>query len=154
MIVGASPHKVDVECGHPFAGPSGELLSLMIDQAELDRQDCYITSILKCRPPANRPGLAGELSNCWQMWLRKELRLVKPKIVVVLGKEAYNTIIKERGGFEHGRKILSKKGRTFLVGYHPAHFLRKGDPSTFVSLGSDIRETLDSLSGGTSLTTT
>lgn len=145
MIIGQSPGKTEVEQGHPFAGPSGELLNLMLDQAELDRQEVYIANTLKCRPPGNRAGLPGELSNCWQMWLRKEIRLVNPKIVIVVGRDAYTTVIKDKGGFKHENKIVSKKGRIFLVSYHPAYFLRRGDPAPFISFGSFVRQEIDSL---------
>ena len=145
MLIGQSPGETEVYEKQPFVGPSGELVDYLLDYAELDRMDVYITNILKCRPPGNRPGQPDELACCMKTWMAKELKYVNPAIVVLIGKDAWQTVTGGRIPFKHGTSHKGKK-RQFLTLYHPAYFLRRGDLQTFVENGgAELRRLYESL---------
>jgi uracil-DNA glycosylase len=136
MLVGQSPGAREVEQGRPFCGPSGELVDLMLERAGLSRSEVYIANTLKCRPPGNRAGLAGEIRNCKQQWLAAELKSINPAVVVVVGKDAFASLIPAGTvEFSHKARVVSKAGRVYLVSYHPSWYLRRGDPMGFVEFG-------------------
>jgi len=141
MLIGQSPGQQEVEQGEPFVGPSGELIDYMLDEAGLTRADIYIANALKCHPPGNRAGMDDELDNCMKRWLTKEIRIIDPSLVVLLGKDAWKSVTKERFEFKHGNLHRTKK-RAYLTVYHPAYFLRRGDMDTFIAIGRTIREVL------------
>lgn len=144
MIIGQSPGAEEVKQGKPFVGPSGELLDFMLDEAGLDRSECYIANCLKCRPPGNRPGSAIETSNCWNTWLRDEIKSVDPKLILLLGRDAHKTVIGNRVEFGHMNELSNKK-RHFLMSYHPSYFLRRGEIEAFVRVGVRVKALLDQL---------
>lgn len=139
MLIGQSPGVREVEEGLPFVGPSGELLDFMLDEAGFTRDQVYITNALKCHPPGNRSGNPEELELCFGLWLRKELKFVNPSIVVLIGKDAWRSVTKEKIPFGHCNVTEGSK-RTFLTLYHPSYFLRRGDAETFVESGKKLKE--------------
>lgn len=141
MIVGQSPGNREVEELTPFVGPSGELLDLMLAEADLSREEVYITNALKCHPPSNRPGSPVELMNCRKTWLTHEIQQVKPKLIVLLGKDAWTSVGPPNVKFAHLLKIENvKKGFKVLGVYHPSYFLRRGDIAGFIEVGATIKK--------------
>ena len=96
MFIGEAPGYHEDKSGVPFVGNSGNLLSNMLHLIGLDRTMVYITNIIKCRPPSNRTPNSIEISNC-RIHLDKELELVNPKIIVLLGGVALNSYFKTSG---------------------------------------------------------
>ena len=144
MIIGQSPGAAEVKKGKPFVGPCGELLTFMLDEAELTRSDIYIANALKCRPPGNRPAIGGELANCWRYWLYEEIRAVSPLLVLVLGGDAHKALIPSRRGFGH-LVVNKNKMATFLSSYHPGYFIRRGDIEGFTAVGARVKELLEEI---------
>ena len=119
LFVGEGPGQSEDEQGLPFVGRSGQLLDKYLFAIDLDRnQNCYIANIVKCRPPHNRDPLPDESEACMP-WLREQFRLLRPKIVVCLGRIAAQRMI--RPGFsvtkEHG--VFVEKGGGGLYGHLP-----------------------------------
>lgn len=139
MFIGQSPGKQEVEQHQPFVGPAGEWLDFLLDEAELSREEVYIANVLKCRPPGNRRARPEEAGNCWREWLYQEIRLVDPKIVVCLGKDAHTQVMPKDIPFEHNVVTEGKK-RVFITSYHPAYYLRRPEEMDFfLEVGQTIR---------------
>ena len=138
LLIGEGPGQREDEQGIPFVGPAGQLLDDMLEIIGLDRTKVYIANVVKCRPPQNRDPLNVEQDACIG-WLRRQTALLRPKIIVCLGRIAAKAIIKE------DFKITSEHGQWFTRGgvqmtaiYHPAALLRDAGkrPETFVDLKS------------------
>ena len=127
LFVGEGPGQQEDLQGEPFVGPAGHLLDDMLSIIDLDRTKCYITNIVKCRPPQNRDPLQTERDACMPI-LRQQYRLLRPKILVCLGRIAANTLIHEeyRISREHGEWV-EKQGVWMTAIYHPSALLR--DPA-------------------------
>ncbi len=146
MFVGEGPGENEDLQGEPFVGRGGQLLDVMLTLIDLDRhKNIYIANIVKCRPPKNRDPLGTEQEACIG-WLRAQMELIKPKIVVCLGRIAAQVLIKPdfRISQEHG-KFFDVNGVQYMALYHPAALLRdpRKKPDTFVdlkSLQAKIRE--------------
>src|SRR5437879_4116119 len=87
MIVGEAPGFNEDRQGEPFVGPAGKLLDTLLARIGLSRADVYITNVLKCRPPQNRDPMPNEAEAC-EPYLQRQLKLIKPKVVLVLGRHA------------------------------------------------------------------
>ena len=124
LFVGEGPGQQEDLQGEPFVGPAGKLLDDMLSIIDLSRRNCYITNIVKCRPPQNRDPLPEESAACLP-WLRQQFQLLRPKIIVCLGRIAAQQLIDP--GFsvsrDHG-KFFDKHGTLFMATYHPAALLR------------------------------
>ena len=136
MCIGEGPGEQEDLKGEPFVGRAGQLLDDMLEIIGLDRTKVYIANVVKCRPPQNRDPLAVEQEACIGH-LRRQTALLKPKIIVCLGRVAAKAIIRE------DFKITSEHGQWFARGgvqmtaiYHPAALLRDESkrPETFVDL--------------------
>ena len=142
MFVGEGPGEQEDLKGEPFVGAAGKLLDDMLCIIDLDRnKNCYIGNIVKCRPPRNRDPLETEQDACIG-FLRNQIMLVKPKIVVCLGRIAATRLIREdyRITKEHGQWV--QKDDVWMTAiYHPSALLRDVSkrPETFDDLLS-IRE--------------
>ena len=136
MFVGEGPGEQEDLKGEPFVGAAGKLLDDMISIIDLDRTNCYIANIVKCRPPHNRDPLETEQDACIG-YLRNQVALVKPKIIVCLGRVAAKRIIREdyRITREHGT-WAEKNGVWMTAIYHPSALLRDMSkrPETFDDL--------------------
>ena len=136
LFIGEGPGQNEDEQGVPFVGRGGLLLDDMLEIIGLDRTKVYIANIVKCRPPENRDPLSVEQDACIP-WLRKQTALLRPKIIVCLGRIAAKAIIKEdfRITAEHGQ-WFARNGVQMTAIYHPAALLRDADkkPDTFVDL--------------------
>ena len=146
LFVGEGPGQSEDEQGLPFVGRSGQLLDKYLFAIDLARKkNCYIANIVKCRPPQNRDPLPEESAACMP-WLRQQFQLIRPKIVVCLGRVAAQRMLDP--GFsisrDHG-KFFDKQGTLFMATYHPAALLRYPDnkPAVFgdfVALRQKITE--------------
>lgn len=124
VFIGEAPGKNEDKEGIPFIGRAGKLLTEMLKRIKMNREDVYITNIVKYRPPNNRDPLPKEKEDCRE-WLWEELNFIKPKLIVFLGRHAMNDFFPElKISDAHGEKINKKfKNLTtenFLVLYHPA----------------------------------
>jgi DNA polymerase len=141
MFVGEGPGEQEDLKGEPFVGAAGKLLDDMLSIIDLDRTNCYIANIVKCRPPHNRDPLETEQDACIG-YLRNQVALIRPKVIVCLGRIAAKRIIREdyRITKEHGSWV-QKNGVWMTAIYHPSALLRdlSKRPETFVDLLS-IRE--------------
>lgn len=142
MLVGEGPGENEDLQGEPFVGRGGQLLDDMLSLVGLDRRsNVYIANIVKCRPPQNRDPLNTEQDACIG-YLRQQVALVRPKIIVCLGRIAANRLIHDDYKItrEHGQWV-EKTGVYMTSIYHPAALLRDPSkkPETFVDLRA-IRE--------------
>lgn len=124
LFVGEGPGEQEDLTGEPFVGPAGKLLDDMLRIIDLGRHNCYIANIVKCRPPHNRDPLQVEQEACIG-WLRAQTKLLRPKIIVCLGRIAAMRIIKPDFKItrEHGQ-WFEKNGFQMMAVYHPAALLR------------------------------
>lgn len=125
LFVGEGPGQSEDEQGLPFVGRSGQLLDKYLFAIDLDRaSNCYIANIVKCRPPENRDPLGVEQDACIG-YLRRQVALLRPKIIVCLGRIAAMRIIKPDFKItrEHGQ-WFEKNGFQMMAVYHPAALLR------------------------------
>ena len=147
MFVGEGPGEQEDLQGEPFVGPAGKLLDEMLCIIDLDRKkNCYIGNIVKCRPPGNRDPQPEEQEACIG-YLRAQTALVRPKVIVCLGRIAAMQLIRPdyRITREHGQWV-QKNGVWMTAIYHPSALLRDVNkrPETFSDLLS-IREKLREL---------
>lgn len=144
MFIGEGPgHDEDVQ-GRPFVGRSGELLTRMIRAIGLTREQVYICNVVKCRPPQNRNPEADEAAACLN-YLRAQVALVRPKVIVLLGRVACQYTI---GGNvsvmrEHGTWV-ERKGVYFMPTFHPSYLLR--EPGMKRAAWEDFQKIRDKLS--------
>lgn len=138
MIIGEGPGEQEDIQGEPFVGAAGLLLDNMLKLIGLDRTKLYIANIVKCRPPRNRDPLVEEQDAC-KYWLDEQLRLIRPKIILCLGRVAAQRMM------HHDFKITREHGTWYQKGdvrlmaiYHPSALLRdeRKRPETF----ADLRE--------------
>lgn len=124
LFIGEAPGAKEDEMGLPFVGASGKLLDKYLDAIGLSREDCYIANILKCRPPNNRDPKPEEEEMCIG-YLREQLKIINPTVIVCLGRISAYKIIKPDFKItqEHGKWF--KKGDYIITAvYHPSALLR------------------------------
>lgn len=149
LFIGEGPGENEDLQGEPFVGRGGQLLDKMLAAIDLSRKEnIYIANIVKCRPPKNRDPLPEEQDACIQ-WLRNQTALIRPKIIVCLGRIAAAKIIKPdiKITKEHG-VFFDKNGVTMMATLHPAALLRNpaqkpGAFDDFLKLREKIHELCD-----------
>jgi DNA polymerase len=124
MLIGEAPGADEDAQGEPFVGRAGQLLNKILEAIHYKREEVYICNILKCRPPGNRKPLPEESEQCIP-YLRKQMELVKPKLILCLGLTAAETLLEttESLGRLRGR-VMQYEGTPLMVTYHPAALLR------------------------------
>ena len=136
LFVGEGPGQQEDLQGEPFVGPAGQLLDEMLSIIGLGRHNCYITNIVKCRPPGNRDPQESEQDACIP-FLRRQTKLLRPKIIVCLGRIAAKRLIDPDFKItrDHGQWV-EKGGIWFTALYHPSALLRDMTkrPDTFRDL--------------------
>ena len=146
MFIGEGPGEQEDLKGEPFVGPAGKLLDDMMSIIDLSRENSYIANIVKCRPPGNRDPKEEEQNACID-YLRNQVSLIQPKIIVCLGRIAAMKIIRPdfRITREHGTWI-QRNGIWMTAIYHPSALLRdlSKRPETFEDLLS-IRQKIQEL---------
>ena len=119
IFVGEAPGRNEDKNGEPFVGIAGQRLNIALDNAGVLRESIYITNVVKCRPPNNRVPTISERNTC-QDYLQKEISIIKPKIICILGNTAFNSIL---GGAEitkYRGKIIKKDKQFYFLTVHPA----------------------------------
>ena len=136
LFIGEAPGEQEDLKGEPFVGRGGKLLDDMLELIDLDRTKIYIANMVKCRPPKNRDPLETEQMACAE-WLRRQIDLLQPKLIVCLGRISAMKFIKPdfRITKEHGQ-WFEMDGRRVMALYHPAALLRDPNkrPETFDDL--------------------
>ena len=124
MFIGEGPGEQEDRKGEPFVGPAGQLLDDMLEIIDLDRSRVYIANMVKCRPPKNRDPLNIEQEACAH-WLKDQIKLINPRIIVCLGRIAAQKFIGEDFKItrEHGQWFI-KDGMMIMAMYHPSALLR------------------------------
>lgn len=127
MFIGEAPGKREDLTGRPFIGPAGKLLTKLLSLANLDREKIFITSVVKHWPKKNKTPKLKEIKAC-NFWLDEQIKIIKPKIIVTLGKIALDKFLpKEKITKIHGqsREIIWQRRKVLLVSmFHPAAGLR------------------------------
>jgi len=131
MFIGEGPGYHEDQQGLPFVGPAGQLLDKMLAAVDLNEEQVYIANVVKCRPPGNRDPQPVEMQACMD-YLRYQLMLVKPKIIIALGRIAATAIISGGenpfdGDFritKHRGIWFERKGYQIMATYHPSALLR------------------------------
>ncbi|MCK9542975.1 MAG: uracil-DNA glycosylase [Novosphingobium sp.] len=125
MLIGEAPGKEEDEQGVPFVGRSGMLLNKALDVAQINREDIYITNVLKCRPPSNRTPTEQEIQVCTQYFLDKQIKIIRPKIIATLGAIATKVLLSQDIKITkiHGQ-IFKKDDFIIIPIYHPSYILR------------------------------
>ena len=137
MIVGEAPGFNEDRQGEPFVGAAGKLLDTLLARISLSRADVYITNVLKCRPPMNRDPMPNEVEAC-SPYLQRQLQLVRPKVVLILGRHALERLMPGQGSISRIHGSMIKRGDVAYVPlYHPAAALHNG------SLVADLEHDFD-----------
>lgn len=138
MLIGEGPGADEDNQGIPFVGKAGQLMNKAFEGIGLKREQLYIANIVKCRPPGNRVPEEGEGAACLD-YLRNQVVLIKPKIIVLLGSTALKNIISKEYGITACRgKWIEKKGILYLPTWHPAALLR--DENKKIEFWKDLKE--------------
>ena len=119
IFVGEAPGKNEDMKGEPFIGIAGKKLSIALENAGITRDDVYITNIVKCRPPKNRVPTTNERNIC-QNYLKKEIEIIKPKIICILGNTAFNSLLEGKEIIKFRGKIVRKDNQLYFLTIHPA----------------------------------
>ncbi|MBR6939194.1 MAG: uracil-DNA glycosylase [Clostridia bacterium] len=146
MFVGEGPGYNEDMQGEPFVGRGGQLLDKYLTHINLDRKkNIYIANMVKCRPPENRDPSDAEMDCCIE-WLREQTRLIRPKIIVCLGRISAQRLISKdfRVTQQHG-EFIEKGGILFMGTFHPAALLRNPNNKPlalddFLALRDKIKE--------------
>ena len=138
MFVGEAPGEQEDLTGTPFVGRAGQLLDKFLFAVDIDREDVYIANILKCRPPKNRDPLPAEEDACIGH-LREQVRLIRPRIIVCLGRIAAMRLIDPDYKItkQHGEWV-ERGGYLMTAVYHPAALLR--DPRKNEEMLADMKK--------------
>ncbi|WP_322029818.1 uracil-DNA glycosylase [Paraburkholderia sp. J76] len=125
MLIGEAPGENEDRQGEPFVGQAGKLLDNMLRALSLARgENVYIANVIKCRPPGNRNPEPDEVARC-EPYLQRQVALVKPKIIVALGRFAAQSLLKTDGSIASLRgRVHEYEGVPVIVTYHPAYLLR------------------------------
>ncbi len=148
MFIGEGPGYYEDKQGEPFVGAAGQLLTRLLGEIGLRREDVYICNVVKCRPPGNRDPMPDEIESC-RPFLLGQLEHVRPRVIVTLGNFATRVILDRQVSISRVRgQRFAMDGREVIPTFHPAAVLHGGGESgtQMTSLRSDfrqIREVLD-----------
>lgn len=120
MIIGEAPGKDEDKSGQPFVGSAGRYLDHVLEGSGISRADFFITNIVKCRPEGNRLPKALEVETCTSNYLSRQMELIAPELVVLLGSVAAKKLLGVKKVEDARGRLVEKDGRRFLVTYHPA----------------------------------
>ncbi len=138
MLIGEGPGADEDRLGEPFVGKAGQLMNKAFQALEINRDKVYIANIVKCRPPQNRVPEVDEAKKCLD-YLRNQVVLVKPRVIVLLGSTALKNIVGEEYGITASRgKWIEKKGIMYMPTWHPAALLR--DETKKIEFWKDLKQ--------------
>ena len=139
MIIGEAPGREEDEAGKPFIGRAGKLLNEFLKSIDLNRDSVFIVNTIKCRPPENRDPEVSEINACSD-YLDQQINIIKPKVLVLLGKIAANRLLGEDMPMSELRLkkfFIDKYDIPIIVFYHPAYILRS--PSQKKKVWDDLQ---------------
>lgn len=138
MLVGEAPGKNEDLQGEPFVGAAGKLLDELLAGIGIEREQAYIANVIKCRPPGNRDPKSDEIDSC-KGYLREQIRMIHPRVVVTLGNFATKTILPTDVGITRmrGNRFDWWLGATLIPTFHPAAALR-GRPKVREQMEEDF----------------
>ena len=137
MFIGEGPGADEDAEGRPFVGKAGKLMNNAFEGIGIKREDVYIANIVKCRPPNNRNPEEDEATTCLN-YLRNQVLLIKPKIIVLLGSVALKNILGKEYGITAARgKWIEKKDILYMPTWHPAALLR--DENKKIEFWNDLK---------------
>ncbi len=140
MFIGEGPGGDEDRTGEPFVGKAGKLMNMAFDVVGIKRDEVYIANIIKCRPPANRDPEEDEIKACMD-YLRNQVMIVKPKIIVLLGRIALQNILGKEYKITSTRgKWIEKKEILYMPTWHPAALLR--DETKKIEFLKDLKEVI------------
>ena len=143
MFVGEAPGADEDAQARPFVGRAGQLLTKIIEAIGMKREDVLIGNVNRCRPPGNRPPTPDEAATC-KPFLLREIAVVQPEVIVVLGNTAMKNLLETRDGITRVRGIFQDyKGIKVMPTFHPAYLLR--DPSKKRETWEDLKKVRDFL---------
>jgi DNA polymerase len=148
MFIGEGPGYYEDKQGEPFVGAAGQLLTKLLGEIGLRREDVYICNVVKCRPPGNRDPLPDEIESC-RPYLEGQLENIRPRVIVTLGNFATRFILDRQVSISRVRgQRFTIDGRTVIPTFHPAAVLHGGGEAgtQMTALRADfrlIREVLD-----------
>jgi DNA polymerase len=119
MFIGEAPGRCEDEKGRPFVGAAGRILDELLQKAGIERSQVFITNVVKCRPPANRVPDADEVAAC-RPYLERQIELIRPKVICVLGRTAYSSLLGGGSITADRGKIVEKAGQKYFLTIHPA----------------------------------
>lgn len=125
VFIGEAPGKNEDEQGVPFIGSAGQLLNLALEQIGWNREDVYITNVVKCRPPANRDPSPEEVAEHHDI-LERELNLINPRLIVLLGRHALHWFLPNEQISKIRGTAKRQSGKIYYSTYHPAAALYNG----------------------------
>lgn len=138
MLIGEGPGADEDRQGIPFVGRAGKLMDKAFEGLGIEREKVYIANIVKCRPPANRVPEDDEVAACLD-YLRNQVILVRPKIIVLLGSTALKNILGKEYNITASRgNWIEKKGIMYMPTWHPAALLR--DENKKIEFWKDLKE--------------
>ncbi len=147
VFVGEGPGADEDRSGRPFVGRAGELLTKMIEAMGLRREDVYICNIVKCRPPGNRDPQLDEVATC-RPFLDRQLRAIRPRAIVTLGKPAASTLLGRAIAITRVRGIWQEwEGIPVMPTFHPAYVLRRYTRETRQAVWDDLKAVLGRVEG-------
>ena len=147
MFIGEAPGLHEDRQGEPFVGAAGQLLTRMLGEIDMTREEVYIANVLKCRPPGNRDPQEDEIETCTP-WLVEQISLIQPVVIVTLGNFATKFVLQTQQGITRMRgSVYPWHGRKVIPTFHPAAILHGGGERSrqFADLQEDfalIRRTL------------
>ena len=137
MFVGEAPGADEDVQGVPFVGRAGQLLTKIIEAIHLKRGDVYIANVIKCRPPQNRDPEPDEIETC-EPFLFQQIDVIKPKVIVTLGKFAAHTLLRSEEPISRLRgRVFDYRGAKLVPTFHPAYLLR--NPSSKREVWEDMK---------------
>lgn len=119
MFIGEAPGRSEDEKGKPFVGAAGRILDDLLKKVGIERSQVFITNIVKCRPPNNRVPEEDELIAC-RPYLDRQIALIKPKVICILGRTAYSSILGGSSITANRGKIVERSGQKYFSTFHPA----------------------------------
>ena len=125
MFIGEAPGWHEDQQGRPFVGQAGQFLEKLLASINLKREQVFIANVIKCRPPDNRDPLPTEIQNC-RPWLDKQIELLKPKIIVTLGRYSMAPYFPGKSISKVHGTAIKKDGVIYFAMYHPAAALHQG----------------------------
>ncbi|MEW6605516.1 MAG: uracil-DNA glycosylase [Thermoproteota archaeon] len=137
MFIGEAPGRSEDEKGRPFVGAAGRILDDLLQKAGIERSQVFITNVVKCRPPNNRVPEEDEVAAC-RPYLDRQIALIRPKVICILGRTAYASLLGGSSITANRGKIVEKAGQKYFLTYHPAAAIY--NKSLLSSLEADLKK--------------